>query len=160
MKVAFARPDDFEEVDGDLYRFAPGAFRREDILGKGRGEKSVSVIRENHLPMDECVRRAALLESKWSNDPVVGRVTALAVRALIDQNAPRLLCVYADPTGEEDRHGPLPSHAGIVRARPMPRDNNRMEILKVKVAIAEVFGILAHLSGRSASETIGALRSV
>lgn len=160
VKVAFARPDDFEEVDGGVYRFSPGAFRSEDIRGDGRGKKSVSVIREHHLPANECWRRAALLEPKWSNDPVVGRVTALEVRALTDNNAPRLLCVYADPTGDEDRHGPLPSHAGIVRARPIPRDHQRMEILKVKVAIAEVFGILTHLSGRSASDTIDALRGV
>lgn len=158
VKVAFARAGDFEEEDGGTYRFAPGAFRKEDLLGKRRGDKSVSVIRQDHLPQKECMRRAALLEPRWDADPVIGRVRAEDVRALDDNNAPRLLCVYADPTGDEDRHGALPSHAGIVRARPFPGDNHRMEILKVKIAIAKLFGTLTHLSGRSASDAIRAVQ--
>lgn len=157
VKVAFARADDFEEIEGGGFRFAIGAFREQDLRGP-MGKRSVSVIRQDHLSDVDCAKRAAQLEPAWQSDPVVGRIQTLDVRALSDLDAPRLLCVYAEPTGDEDRLGALPAHAGIVRARKLPDDNSRLTWFLVRVKIAQLFGALVHLSGRNPSDAIRALR--
>jgi hypothetical protein len=126
-----------------------GAIRREDLEGKGT--KSVSVLREPPTARSDIAKRAAdhNLQPEWINDPVVARAHVIELRTLVDRyKAPwRLVCVNADPTGGDDPLGPCPTHASIVRSRPQPGKEQRMDWLEARSKVAAAFKAIAHISG-------------
>jgi hypothetical protein len=131
------------------------AFPKEELRGT-RG-KSVSVLREEHTAPLETARRAQAMnrEQKWSSDPVLARGSVISLRSIRDTEGRREVCVNADPTTDEnDKWGPCPSHASILRADPPLDITQRLEWQMLRVKLAEQFNEIRHQSGREVDLTI------
>jgi hypothetical protein len=135
-------------TDEGLPALTSAAFSQEEL--RGRGGKSVSVLRDEHTAPQETGRRAQAVnrESAWSSDPVLARGVVSFVRNIRDREGRREICVYADPTTDEnDKFGACPSHASILRANPPPDRRQRLEWQMLRLKLAEQFTRIRHHSG-------------
>lgn len=128
----------------------PSAFRQDDLAGKGR--KSVSTLREEVTGEGETARRSMGLtvDQQWKADPVVARATAGSLRSVYNDVGERELCVNADPTtSENDRLGPCPTHASVLRAiSNQTKVPPRLSWDTLRANLAARFADVRHLSGK------------
>jgi hypothetical protein len=76
------------------------------------------------------------------------------MRKIRDAEGRREVCVNADPTTDEnDKLGPCPSHASILRANPPLDPTQRLEWQILRVKLAEQFTNIRHQSGAEVNLT-------
>lgn len=95
---------------------AVGAISLDDLKGKvGRdgAKRGVSFERKDHCAA--LIERMRALSNGATADPLVAEGSAFSMRSIRDQDNNREICVFAEPTGQEDQLGPSESH-GAMRA--------------------------------------------
>jgi hypothetical protein len=130
------------------------AIRKSDIAGDDDGEggrRSVSVFREALISQPELEKRAKHLTKHvaWIENPIAARVKTKVLRDLVDDHNRREVCVYAEPTGNDDLLGPCLAHAGIRRScdPPVkdPKKTGRLTWVMLRSKIAQQFVDFIHV---------------
>lgn len=141
--------DQWISWDGGIPRLSVAALRNEDIDGKDN--KSVSCVRDKYMPPEALLERSKKLNRcpEWQTDPVVARASVLKLREIRNESW-REVCVWADPTGEDDKAGACAEHASVTRSRARPGKSGQLERNKRRSAIAETFSELSHVISKQA----------
>jgi hypothetical protein len=133
------------DVDGRP-RLTATAITQSDLSGKA--QRCVSVLRKNHVSPVELQRRAAEITSfeGWKANPVAAIGLGKHLRAIFDEEGRREICVYADPTTDENDHlGACVGHAGVRRSLPSPDPNDRIQWAVLRTIVAEAFAVIIHI---------------
>jgi hypothetical protein len=96
------------------FHLVPAAVSKSELQGKD--DHSYSLLREDHLEKGDLIVRAKGKSTfpGWKNNPVLARTSVGRVRAVVDNNGRREVCVNADPTTDEiDQFGVPRSRFGI-----------------------------------------------
>lgn len=136
--------------DSGAIELTSTAIREDDIAGRtdrSGNTRSVSTFRINLATPEELERRAKAINKvrEWENDPVSAIVSTKALRDILDQSARREVCVYAEPTGENDRLGPCKFHAGIKRSLSPPIPKDRLTWAVLRLTVAQKFKEFKHI---------------
>jgi hypothetical protein len=124
------------DSQGRFY-LAPTAVSRSDLHGKNR---SYSLLRDAHIKKEDLVIRAEAKNTcpRWDNNPVLARARTVNLRAIVDDNGRREICVNSDPTDENDKFGACPAHASALRSEnPPPPQKPRPPIQRVEWVILQ-----------------------
>jgi hypothetical protein len=143
--IRFVRTSDWLVRDqSGKVSLTSSAFPQQELARK-KG-KTASVLREIAGPQ-EVKRRAKACNKvlEWRDDPVVAKSEVLPIRNILDAIGRREACVYADPITDDS--GVCITHASVVRACPLPPDDKRLEWLKLRLKLAELFAEVYHCSG-------------
>jgi hypothetical protein len=133
------------------FHLVPAAVSKSELQGKD--DHSYSLLREDHLEKGDLIVRAKGKSTfpGWKNNPVLARTSVGRVRAVVDNNGRREVCVNADPTTDEiDQFGACPAHASALRSENPPRsksDPNRIGWMLLRAWVGACFTDIRHLDG-------------
>jgi hypothetical protein len=114
----------------------PGVFPPSHIA-----EKGLSLMRPRHLSDAELKMHADAIASHDEKDIAVGVIEgeARAIRALVEADGNRSVCLFDDPVKDDPDIPDNPAHALLVAARQMPAE----DIAEIRTRLlTEVFGSL------------------
>lgn len=125
------------------------AISKDDLArkaGRNGKQRSVSTFRRSLTPSEELGRRAKELtkEAAWKDNPILAVAHTGSLRSITTKDTRREICVYAEPTGEDDPLGPCPSHAGIIRSFLPPDPKTLLEWLTLRTEVASRFSELLY----------------
>jgi hypothetical protein len=128
------------------------AFSQQELQRKHG--KSVSVIRSITTEADTA-RHAKRVnkQPEWRTDPVIALAPVGAVRGIKSDERSREACVLADPDNDSDP--PFLTHASIVRACPLPAENDRLSWHALRLELVSQFEDVRHLSGKAVNLAMG-----
>jgi hypothetical protein len=120
------RPEHVRIDSQGRFYLAPTAVSKSDLHGKN--DRSYSLLRDAHLNKEDLVIRAEAKNTfpDWHNNPVLARARTVSLRAIVDDNGRREICVNSDPTTDEnDKFGACPAHASALRSKNPPPPQSR-----------------------------------
>lgn len=133
------------------FHLVPVAVSKSELNGKNN--HSYSLLREAHVEENDLIARAKGTNTfpGWNDNPVLARASVANVRAVVDDNGTREICVNADPTTDEtDRFGACRAHASALRSENPPRskiDPNRIGWMLLRTWVGECFTDIRHVDG-------------
>ena len=109
--------------------------------GTVRQRRDASVYRGCTPPHELKLRAAAITKvDAWKSDPLVAVAVASSVRAVVDVENHRELCLNANPIN--DQHGLCVFHGGIVRSEPIDLRRQRSQILTLQLKLCDMFIVM------------------
>lgn len=125
-------PRHIRKSDGAL---RPGVFPPSHIAKSG-----LSLLRPRHLTDDEVKMHADAIASHDPKDKAVGVIDCEAgpIRALVEADNIRSVCLFDDPVKNDPKLPDNPAHASLIAAREMPED----DINEVRDRLLDLFSDL------------------
>jgi len=113
----------------------PGIFPPSHIAKAG-----LSLLRRKHLSADEIKMHADAIASHNPKDKAVGVIDCEAgpIRALVEADGIRSVCLFDDPVKDDPRLPDNPAHASLIAAREMPEE----DINELRDRLLDVFSEL------------------
>lgn len=117
----------------------PGIFPPSHIAKAG-----LSLLRRRHLTADEIKMHADAIASHNTKDKAVGIIDCEAgpIRALVEADGIRSVCLFDDPVKDDARLPDNPAHASLIAAREMPEE----DINELRDRLLDVFSQLKRFS--------------
>lgn len=131
------------------WRVSPTEFSKADINGKLEDgqRRSVSTFRFDLMTKILLLEQALEVnrEADWDQNPVIALAITSSVRAIVDRDGRREMCVYADWSEGGERVVAYPLHASIRKSDPVKPGVQRQDILILKSALSDVSSEIRHL---------------
>jgi hypothetical protein len=147
------RPEHVGVDSQGRFYLAPTAVSKSDLHGKNR---SYSLLRDAHIKKEDLVIRAEAKNTfpRWENNPVLARARTVNLRAIVDDNGRREICINSDPTTDEnDKFGACPAHASALRSENPPPPQKprppvqRVEWVIIQAKVGDCFTDIRHADG-------------
>lgn len=118
----------------------PGVFPPSHIRTKG-----LSLMRPKHLTPEELKAHADAIASNDPKDKAVGVIDCEAgkIRALVDQDGMRIVCLFDDPVKDDPTLPDNPAHALLIAAKEIPEE----DINEIRDSLLGLFSDLKRFDG-------------